>query len=424
MTGSPYQNMMAAFGRFAASPTPVVQMSAGVNWLKAPPSVQALLNAEINQNLSTQNYGAASGPTSVRTLLANAEKVRYNAKPTISLTGGAAQSAYIYISVLKATERLRDGDKAAFFEPCFPYYDHMFRKSGLMPRPIPTELNASKMTFPDPDEVERIIVAESIRVLVLLLPHNPTGQLYDPNWMLAILEITLKHGVFTILDRVCLFTWDTEDLSRLFFETAVAGGQGAIVDSGSKAFALAGLRTGFIIHHPDDTDAITETQQALGINTRVFGQFTVALARYALSLKPQERATLLDRVEAAIMKDDRLFREYAFDPWPEPIGLGTLLSTLEQDLGRHRNAVEENLQLVRSSYPGALTYHGGMSILAHNNAENVRAIMASNTALAQGIGMLDQNSFSSRTWRGHDFVRLGLAIPPDVFAKAWATLTT
>ena len=95
----------------------------------------------------------------------------------------------------------------------------------------------------DPDEVRRL--ADSKTKLILVnSPHNPTGATIGDNEMEALHDFTAERGIQLVSDEVYHPIYhgnSTRSAARLPHATVIA--------DLSKAFSIAGVRTGWMIEH-------------------------------------------------------------------------------------------------------------------------------------------------------------------------------
>ena len=98
----------------------------------------------------------------------------------------------------------------------------------------------------DPDEIKRL--ADSKTKLILInSPHNPTGATIADEEMEALHEFTAKRGIQLVSDEVYHPIYhgrQTQSAARL--------PQATVISDLSKAFSIAGVRTGWMIEHDEE----------------------------------------------------------------------------------------------------------------------------------------------------------------------------
>jgi aspartate/methionine/tyrosine aminotransferase len=95
----------------------------------------------------------------------------------------------------------------------------------------------------DPDEIKRLADAKT-KVILVNSPHNPTGATITDDEMEALHEFTARRGIQLVSDEVYHPIYhgrQSKSAARLPHVT--------VISDLSKAFSLAGVRTGWMIEH-------------------------------------------------------------------------------------------------------------------------------------------------------------------------------
>ncbi|MBF0293691.1 MAG: aminotransferase class I/II-fold pyridoxal phosphate-dependent enzyme [Magnetococcales bacterium] len=156
------------------------------------------------------------------------------AEENLIVTNGSDQGIEI---VLRAY--LNPGDGMVVAQPEFPIFSHVARVIGAEVQGVPFHAD---MTFPA--EAFLSAIDETTRLIVLINPNNPTGSVVPLEVIEAVL---MRHpGLPVILDEAyCEFTgvscldWLARYPNLILIRTF------------SKAFAMAGLRLGYVIARPE-----------------------------------------------------------------------------------------------------------------------------------------------------------------------------
>src|SRR5437588_67485 len=160
---------------------------------------------------------------------------------------------------------LRDGLTP---DPGFPIYESVIRFVGG--RPVYYPLDETRDFAPDVAALARRITPRT-RVLILNLPHNPTGGVASTRDLEALAELALRHDLWVISDEVygqIRYDGRRDSIAALpgMAERTV------IVDVFSKGYSVTGWRLGFGVMPASLTGAMT----TLLINnvscTATFGQ--------------------------------------------------------------------------------------------------------------------------------------------------------
>jgi len=95
----------------------------------------------------------------------------------------------------------------------------------------------------DPDEIKRLVDSKT-KLILVNSPHNPTGATIGDAEMEALHDFTAKRGIQLVSDEVYHPIYhgrQTKSAARLQHATVIA--------DLSKAFSIAGVRTGWMIEH-------------------------------------------------------------------------------------------------------------------------------------------------------------------------------
>jgi len=127
---------------------------------------------------------------------------------------------------------LRNFSKVGIISPTYAEHEHAWRKEG------------HDVFCIDIDEVASEL--DSLDVLVVINPNNPTGDIVSVDTLLNWHQSLSKKGGWLIVDEA--FMDVTPELSLLGFGTKPGL---IILRSLGKFFGLAGIRSGFVISHHD-----------------------------------------------------------------------------------------------------------------------------------------------------------------------------
>src|SRR5882757_820164 len=153
----------------------------------------------------------------------------------------------------------------------------------------------------DPDEIKRLVDSKT-KLILVNSPHNPTGATIGDAEMEALHDFTAKHGIQLVSDEVYHPIYhgrETKSAARLPHAT--------VISDLSKAFPLAGTRTGWMI----ERDARRREQywtarSYFSVCNNTAGEILaeIAIRNHALVLKKTQEAASrnlqrLDRFMAA-----------------------------------------------------------------------------------------------------------------------------
>lgn len=171
-------------------------------------------------------------------------------------------------SIMNAFLALVDpGDEVLFQSPYWVSYPEMAKLCGGVPVVVETtEATGFKMT---PEMLSQKLTARS-KVLVLNSPSNPTGAVYLPDELRALVEVAVKHGLYIVSDEIYehLLYDGAVTASPASFSTE-AYNRTVTVNGFSKAYAMTGWRAGYLGAPPAIAKAINaiQSQMTSGISS-------------------------------------------------------------------------------------------------------------------------------------------------------------
>ncbi|MGA9019066.1 MAG: aminotransferase class I/II-fold pyridoxal phosphate-dependent enzyme [Candidatus Cybelea sp.] len=176
-------------------------------------------------------YSRAAGATELRQAIAQMQDVPI--EHVLIMTGAAEALSHIFAAAAQP------GANVIVPAPCFPPYN-------VVPEALGLEVRAYRLCREDSyaidlDEIGRLTDSQT-KLILVNSPHNPTGSIIDDKTMEALHDFAAERGVQFVCDEVYhpIYHGPTmASASRLASAT--------IVGDLSKAFALSGLRIGWIV---------------------------------------------------------------------------------------------------------------------------------------------------------------------------------
>ncbi|KAF2192258.1 PLP-dependent transferase [Zopfia rhizophila CBS 207.26] len=232
---------------------------------------------EVFQTATALTYGAIRGSDALRSNLARL----YSAKSTalsvgnIISTPGAIQANYLCAYTL-----VGPGDHVICH---YPTYQSLYE----VPKQLGAEVDLwhakpENGWVPDIAELKSLIKPNT-KLIVINNPNNPTGAVLKKSFLQNIIDIASEHDLIVLSDEVyrpifhSINPVDPEFppslLSMGYKKTIVTG-------SMSKAYALAGIRVGWIASR--DTDIVEKIAEARHYTTISVSQLDEQVAAYAL----------------------------------------------------------------------------------------------------------------------------------------------
>src|SRR6266567_3383336 len=185
------------------------------------------------------------------------------------------------------TVTLGPGRKLAVPQPTFTLYKLMAR--ALQAEVDEILLDAERLTF----DVDKLLEASrTSEVVVVSTPNNPTGNLFDRD----ALEALLKNAKGMVLIDEAYHEFSGQTALPLLAEHRNL----VVLRTFSKALAMAGLRFGYMMAHPEIAREVNKSKLPYNVNI-----FTLAAAEIVI-----ERRTELSAAIATLVRErDRVFAE-------------------------------------------------------------------------------------------------------------------
>lgn len=135
------------------------------------------------------------------------------------------------------------GDEVILPAPCYTSYPEMVRLAGGKPIAV----------LGDPDR-DFIVSGEAVakhitgrtRALLINNPVNPTGAVYDRKALAELVEVCRRNDLYLIADEV-YGSFLYEDVFISLYSFSDVRDRLILVNSASKAYAMAGLRIGYAV---------------------------------------------------------------------------------------------------------------------------------------------------------------------------------
>jgi aspartate/methionine/tyrosine aminotransferase len=142
---------------------------------------------------------------------------------------------------------LEPGDHVVVNAPCYASLAAIPRAMGCPVSPWPlrevSQSAESQRWALDPDELARLLQAKT-KLVILNMPHNPTGALMRQAEFEATLELCRKAGAVLLVDEV--YRYLERDAARRLPAACEAYENGVSLNVLSKSAGLAGLRIGWL----------------------------------------------------------------------------------------------------------------------------------------------------------------------------------
>ena len=224
------------------------------------------------------NYAQANGIEELRQNISNLYPG--STSENVIVTTGAAQANFTAILTT-----LDPGDEIVVMLPNYMQIYGIARNYRLDVKTF--SLREELKWSVDPDEI-KASVSDKTRLIAVCNPNNPTGHIMTGEEMDAVIEAARRSGAWLLADEVYAGAeHKREEQTPSFwgrYERVIA------VNSLSKAYALPGLRIGWVVSPPELVEEIWARQDYITISNTILAN---KIAAYALS--PEIRPKLIER---------------------------------------------------------------------------------------------------------------------------------
>jgi aspartate/methionine/tyrosine aminotransferase len=194
-------------------------------------------------------YGPSQGLRSLREAIA-AKIQRVNGYTTgpanVSITAGGTGALLAALQAICGP-----GDEALIPDPAWPMYVNMLTIIGA--KPVPYRLSPEAGWLPALQELERL-VSPRTKALIINSPSNPTGAVFPPALIEALVAFAQRHDLYLISDEAYEeLVYEGEHLSP-----AAICNDGRVISAYtfSKTYAMTGWRIGYVVARPDIAVAV------------------------------------------------------------------------------------------------------------------------------------------------------------------------
>ncbi|GEL93669.1 pyridoxal phosphate-dependent aminotransferase [Cellulomonas composti] len=155
----------------------------------------------------------------------------------VVVTHGAMHGLAMSLATL-----LGPGDEVLLPDPKFPNWEMAAVAAAVHAGTYPTRADAGFV--PDPREVEAAIGPRT-RAIVVCSPNNPTGAVYPPEVIEALVDVARRHDLWVLADECYeAITFGVPHTPAATFDT---DGRVLTFHTMSKTYAMTGWRTGYVV---------------------------------------------------------------------------------------------------------------------------------------------------------------------------------
>ena len=220
---------------FEAAAPDSVNLGLGEPDFEPPSEVVEALCAAVRDGMN--HYGPSAGLAELRDRVAERyrDRDRRTSRENVIITGSGTEALLVTALALYDA-----GDEVLVPNPGFVLYSPHARLMGATP--VPYSLDAQRRYVPDFDELERLVTRRT-RAIVVNSPSNPTGGVFPPAVVDALVAFAERHDLTIVSDEVYEeIVYDGEFVSFWGKSDRVV-----VVNSFSKTLAMTGWRIGFLV---------------------------------------------------------------------------------------------------------------------------------------------------------------------------------
>lgn len=212
----------------------------------------------------------------------------------IAITNGTAEANY-----LSCVQLVEPGDEVVMMMPNYLQAYGLTRSLGCEVKPWP--LVEAKGWRPDLDQLESL-VNDRTKLIAVCHPNNPSGALVGEDDIRSICKIAGRHGTWILADEVYRGAELNGEESATFW-----GWYDRLIATGglSKAYALPGLRIGWVVSDSETVDRLWAHKDYTTIATGALSQHLAVIA-----LEPRRRHQILERTRSILREQLPILTEW------------------------------------------------------------------------------------------------------------------
>ncbi len=163
------------------------------------------------------------------------------------------------------------GDEVIIPAPYWVSYPEMVKLAGA--RPVFVSAGDDTDFKIQPDQLKEAITPKT-KLVIINSPSNPTGSIYTPAEIAALVEVCLEAGVLIMSDEIYEYLlYDGVEHVSPASLSAEAAASTITVAGFSKTFSMTGWRLGTLVAPPSVAKAVSSLQSQTSSNATTFAQF-------------------------------------------------------------------------------------------------------------------------------------------------------
>lgn len=258
---------LARFLEITAGNPNIIPLSVGEPDFDIP---QAVKDAEIQSiNEGKSCYTSTLGLLALReAIAADIQKnygVSYDPKTEIMVTVGVSEALYTTITTI-----MHPGDEIILPEPCYVANKACVILAGGTPVSVPTHLENGFV--PTVEDLEKAVTPKT-KAIMLGYPNNPTGAIMSKEQIKAIGDWAVRHDIMVISDELYAHMTYNGKKHTMFTSYPEFRDRTIVLNGFSKAYAMTGLRLGYIMAPAAIIEAMNTLHQFVVLCPNVTAQY-------------------------------------------------------------------------------------------------------------------------------------------------------
>ena len=235
----------------------LISLNIGEPDFSTPPNI---INAAINaMNSGITHYTEEKGLLELRRAISSKlqEENTIEVDPNgILVTNGSAEAIFTIIISL-----INPGDEIILFDPYYPSY--LSATIMVHGKPILSPVNKESL-MPELDSVESLVTSKT-KAIIVNSPCNPTGMVYNEEFMKSLSDTAEDNDIYIISDEVYdSFLYEGEKYaSPALFDKSLE--RTIILNSLSKTYAMTGWRIGYLATNIDLANRIQKLRSTINV---------------------------------------------------------------------------------------------------------------------------------------------------------------
>ncbi len=224
------------FNQLASQMDDCIKFTLGEPDFNAHQNVKNAIKKALHNNMT--HYGPNAGILELRKEISDNVYLRYGVsydEDEVCVCIGASEAL---TSTLKTI--LNPNDEVIVFEPAYPAYQPLIRMNNAKYIGIDT----CKDNFQINEETLKANINKNTKAIILTSPNNPTGTIYNIESLDIIYRLTKELDIFIICDNI--YDEITYDEFDSYLKYSNQREKIILIQSFSKAYAMAGFRLGYV----------------------------------------------------------------------------------------------------------------------------------------------------------------------------------